>query len=225
MKAIRASAWAFPLNGFVSFRSEVESSFADAAIAAIRLKAESHNGVFQFLRRARTEAGRRLAQALLESTGTNKTLRDCAEAVLKRKFRVGHPPTLDFTAVDGSRVDLTQMRGKVVLIDFWATTCAPCTGELPKLKALQKRYHDKGFEIIGISTDSEQENVRRFIQEHSLAWPNQCDGKGLETKLAVDCGVTAVPCYWLVDRSGILREMDARSDLEKKIQFLIAESQ
>src|SRR6204780_1062417 len=66
------------------------------------------------------------------------------------------PLDLKYTAVDGTKVDLATMRGKVVLVDFWATWCPPCRGEVPNVVAAYKKYHDKGFNIVGISLDQDK---------------------------------------------------------------------
>src|SRR5471030_1254825 len=74
-----------------------------------------------------------------------------AESILDK------PLDLKFTAVDGKKVDLADMRGKVVLIDFWATWCPPCRAEVPDVVATYKKYHDQGFEVVGISLDQDKD--------------------------------------------------------------------
>jgi thiol-disulfide isomerase/thioredoxin len=173
--------------------------------------------------RARTDAGRKLSQAILEAPKTDDSLKHVAKSVLNRKYSTGQPLPIQFTAIDGRKVDTSQMRGKVILVDFWATTCVPCMAGLPELKSLDQKYHEQGFEIVGISSDNEQKPVLRVIQEKGIPWPNYVDADGQTNKFEVACGVSGIPNYWLVDRHGILRETMADFDLEKKIQFLLAE--
>ena len=80
-----------------------------------------------------------------------------AEKILsdERTYAVGKPLDISFTAVDGRKVDLKQMKGKVVLVEFWATWCGPCRGEIPGLVKAYEKYHAKGFDVLGISLDQE----------------------------------------------------------------------
>src|SRR6476659_1884569 len=75
---------------------------------------------------------------------------------------------LRVTAIDGSEIDLSKLRGKVVLLDFWATRCPPCVEELPKILAIYNKFHEKGLEIIGISTDESKEIVIRFVKGRGI---------------------------------------------------------
>src|ERR1044071_3546795 len=72
------------------------------------------------------------------------------------------------TAIDGSEIDLAKLRGKVVLLDFWATRCPPCVTELPNVLVAYKKFHAQGFEIIGISSDENKEVLLRFIKAHEI---------------------------------------------------------
>jgi peroxiredoxin len=72
--------------------------------------------------------------------------------------------------VDGEAFDIEQYRGKVVVLHFWASWCGPCIRQIPGLKELYAKYHDRGFEVLGISYDFEEEKVREFIERHELPW-------------------------------------------------------
>jgi len=110
----------------------------------------------------------------------------------------------EFTAksLDGAEVSLAQFRGKVVLLDFWATWCPPCVFEMPRLKALHEKYREKGFVIVGISLDESESALRNFIKQHSIAWVQLFDGKGWETALAEKFGIDSVPTMYLLDAEG-----------------------
>jgi thiol-disulfide isomerase/thioredoxin len=205
-------------------QSAAESGFVDAAIDAMQFGPQSFNGLYSFLRRARTDAGKKLADSILKNPVADDSLKQCAQAILNRKYSIGQTLPIKFTAVNGRQVDLSAMHGKVVLVDFWGTSCAPCMSELPELKALEQKYQDQGFEIIGISADSGKEKLLRVLQEKGITWPNYYDENGSTNQFAMACGVLGIPDYWLVDRKGIVQEMDARDKLEEKIKFLTGQA-
>ena len=204
-------------------QSAAELGFAEAAGDALHLGPESLNGLFVFLRKAGTVAGIKLAESILASSVTNNSLRLCAKAVSDRKTGIGRTISMKFTSVDGRQVDLSKLKGKVVLIDFWRTDCAPCMSALPELISLEEKYREQGLEFIGINTDTDKQALLRVVRENRITWPNYWDGKGLTNEFAITCGVAATPDYWLLDRDGLVQEMGATSDLEKKIQFLISQ--
>jgi peroxiredoxin len=121
-------------------------------------------------------------------------------------------------------VDLAKLKGKVVLVKFWPTTCGPCIAEMPSVKAVYNKFHPQGFEIVAISVDSNESSLRRYIKEKELPWPQHFDGKGWENQFAVRYGVFGVPTMWLVDKRGILRETNARFNLEQRVERLLAEN-
>ena len=204
-------------------QSAVEMAFADAVIAALKFQPESYNGVYMFMKRANPNAANKLARAVVNDPATDDSLKESARSVLKRKFTIGTPLTLKFTALDGRQVDLEKLRGKVVLVDFWATGCAPCMAKLPALEMLYQKYHDRGFEVVGISTDTDKKDVLRVIQEKAIPWPIDMDINGRSNKVVMECGVNGIPDYWLIDKNGIIREFMADSNLEKKIEFLLTD--
>src|SRR5271156_6014076 len=81
------------------------------------------------------------------------------------------PFNLQYTAVDGTEVDLSQMRGKVVLVDFWATWCGPCMREVPNVVAAYQKYHDQGFEVVGVSLDQDSQRMIAVAREKGMTWP------------------------------------------------------
>lgn len=114
------------------------------------------------------------------------------------------PLELKFKAIDGRDVDLSKMRGKVVLIDFWATWCAPCVQKLPSLIRLYKEKKDQGFEVIGISMDEDLGRLAYFMKESGLPWPQYADAKGVQNDIVTRLGVQVTPTLWLVGRDGYL---------------------
>jgi len=136
---------------------------------------------------------------------------------------VGKPVEFQFTALDGRLVDSKQLRGKVVLLDFWATWCGPCMAELPKLKAVHERLHAQGFEIVGISGDTDRAALQNIIQRHKLPWPQLFEGRS-KPSLAAKFGIRHYPSMWLLDRQGVVRFISAGANLEEKAKQLLRES-
>jgi cytochrome c biogenesis protein CcmG, thiol:disulfide interchange protein DsbE len=121
-------------------------------------------------------------------------------------------PALVLTARDGATFDLAKMQGKVVLVNYWATWCAPCRKEMPKLDAFYRRYHGQGLEMIGISVDFPRdfEKMRRAAQ--AVAYPTAV------SKDISDDGFgppTGVPITWIIDTDGRVRDrlIDVRDEL------------
>ena len=146
-----------------------------------------------------------------------------AKAAIRAVGAMGHPLEMNFTASDGRKVDLQKMKGKVVLIDYWASWCGPCMAALPEVIDLYKKYQPKGFEIVGINLDKQQALMEQVVHQFQIPWPQYCDAKGWGNKFALEYNVTSIPAVWLVDKKGILRTMNARENLEQQIKDLLAE--
>ena len=134
---------------------------------------------------------------------------------------VGQPVSLKFTSVDGKDIDLSKMQGKVVLIDFWATWCPPCRAEVPDVVAAYKKYHDKGFEIIGISLDQDKDALASFTKNNGMVWPQYFDGEGWDNKISKGFGINSIPAMWLVGKDGKLVTVDGREDLDGQVAKLL----
>ncbi len=93
------------------------------------------------------------------------------------------PVELKFTAVNGQEVDLAKLRGKVVLLDFWASNIPPCIPEVPGTVSVYQKYHDQGFEIVGISCDRDKKELLDFTKNNGMVWPQYFDGKGFNNDL------------------------------------------
>jgi thiol-disulfide isomerase/thioredoxin len=148
-----------------------------------------------------------------------------AKGMLKSIGAVGQPLEISFTAADGRAVDIQKMKGKVVMVDFWASWCGPCMASLPEVIEMYHKYHDKGFDIVGINLDQTRRGLDSVLDKYNIPWPQYFDGKGWGNKFSLEYGVSAIPSVWLVDKKGVLRTMEGREELEKQIQGLLAEKE
>jgi thiol-disulfide isomerase/thioredoxin len=126
----------------------------------------------------------------------------------------------------GKSLTTADWKGKVVLVDFWATWCGPCNAEIPRVKDLYKTYHTKGLEIVGIDCDSDDDTVNAFTKDKEMPWTQLREESQAEEPwhpLAKQWGVGGIPTMFLVDKKGVLRDVDARDGTDAKIAKLLAE--
>ena len=132
-------------------------------------------------------------------------------------------PELAFKDPDGNIRKLSDLKGKVVLIDFWASWCGPCRRENPNVRRIYHLYHDKGFEIYSVSLDRDAASWKRAISDDKLIWPNHVsDLKQWQSEGAAIYGVRSIPATFLLDREGRIVAKDLRGEaLEKAVKQLV----
>lgn len=132
-------------------------------------------------------------------------------------------PELEFPNPDGKMLKLSDLRGKVVLIDFWASWCGPCRKENPNVTNIYRKYHDKGFEIFSVSLDSDAASWKRAIETDKLVWPNHVsDLKKWQSQAAAIYNVRSIPSTFLLDKEGRIVQKNLRgADLENAVKQLL----
>ncbi|WP_324678912.1 TlpA disulfide reductase family protein [Hymenobacter sp. GOD-10R] len=131
-------------------------------------------------------------------------------------------PEIKLAAPDGKKVALTSLRGKYVLVDFWASWCGPCRQENPKVIKLYEKYKDKGFEIYSISLDDSRDKWVKAIAADGLPWKQVSDLQGWKSVAGTAYGVDAIPQTFLIDPKGFIIARNLRGpDLEAKVASLL----
>jgi thiol-disulfide isomerase/thioredoxin len=161
---------------------------------------------------------RQAYQLLLEHSSARPALKEFVAGRLKRLEMVGKPaPALRGTDLDGKPFDLVDLRGKVVLVEFWASWCLPSAAEIQWFQEVADRYHDRGLRIVGVNVDTVQEggpkletllpSIRRFLLNYNVSWPTLVNGAG-DSDYARAYGITEIPASVLIGKDGSIVQLD-----------------
>lgn len=137
---------------------------------------------------------------------------------LARALEVGTaPPDFSLTTLDGKKVSLASLRGKVVIVDFWASWCAPCKEEMPVLESLYKRFGSKGLVVVGVSVDNDRKNAKTFIDGMKVSFPIVHDA---DKSVAGKFKPPRMPTSYVIDKAGKVRFVHAgfRKDDAKELE-------
>ncbi len=140
--------------------------------------------------------------ARIRSDFSGSTLGEKANGAIRRLDAVGKPYVIRGTTVDGKKLDSSAFKGKVVLIQYWATWCEPCIEDMKTVRELQAKYGARGFQPIGVSLDSSEAEVRQFLTANRLAWPQLYQEGGLDSPYALEMGVVTLPTMILIGPDG-----------------------
>ena len=130
-----------------------------------------------------------------------------------RRARENYAPDFSFTSSEGEHITLEDLRGKVVVLDFWGTWCPPCVDSVPELRNLHKRYSkEPSFMLIGISSDNDEDEWREFTVKNKMVWPQYRDR---DRRIQRAFGIRAFPTYIVIDHEGIVRFMSSGSSWQR----------
>ena len=175
--------------------------------------------------RAAAIAYEAFGQVLTENNDT--LIAELGELMLgaaRRLSAIGQPIQVQGTTLEGRPFDWNLYRGKVVLIDFWATWCGPCRAEMPQLVQLYNAYHDRGFEVVSISMDDDRAALDEYLKGNPLPWTTLFEPGERENPTARYYGISELPSTMLVDQQGRVVSVMARGDeLSKLLKQMLGE--
>jgi Redoxin len=149
------------------------------------------------------------------------------KGIRHRGDMVGQPFHLEFTdAISGVPISVEKLKGKVVVIDFWATWCVPCVNEMPAMKKLYAKYHEQGVEFLGVSLDHPEkqgglDRLRKYVKENGITWPQYYQGDGWNSNFSSSCGIQEIPAIFVLDSEGKLSSTEAHGNLDEMIPALL----
>ena len=218
-----------PEKNGVPYDSALLARADEAFKAALAADAKNSTALFQdgevLAHLGQTEAARARFKACLAAIGPDDPIHLRAERFAENPALALEQlaPVFTVKTLDGSRFSLDQMQGRVVLIDFWATWCAPCMKELPELKKIAKDFSGQPLVILSVSWDEDEGTWKDFVQKNQMTWPQYRD---VDHKLGRLFEVEGIPSYYTIDSNGVIASelLGEGFDVEGRLRKLIAQA-
>ena len=145
-----------------------------------------------------------------------------ARGAARRLQSVGKVLSLSGTALDGTAVALDSLRGRPVLVHYWATWCEPCKVDIAQIRELYAKFGPKKFAVVGIALDSDKGQLTKYLAGKPIPWPQLHEAGGLDGRLAEELGVLTLPTMFLLDAEGKVVDRNlVIADLEKRLETLL----
>lgn len=156
---------------------------------------------------------------------TSVVLLLCVSTLLQAQIKQGYTaPEVALPTVSGDTIKLSSLKGKVVLLDFWASWCGPCRVSNKGLVKLYPKYKDKGFEILGVSLDEDVSDWQKAVKKDKVSWLQVIDKGGWESGTVNQWRISAIPTSYLINKEGVLIAMDLEGkNLEKALKELLGD--
>jgi thiol-disulfide isomerase/thioredoxin len=182
---------------------EAEREFRAALELSTNLTISHYNLGTTLLKQKRDAEGVEQLKLYLQLVGEGSTAEEARRLIeVPRRARENFAPPFSTISMQGEYISLEELRGKVVLLDFWATWCPPCRESIPAVKRLHKKLAKGPFVVISISSDRDEDKWRAFVAKEKMEWPHLLDRNGRINGLF---NVRAIPTYFVIDAEGIVR--------------------
>jgi thiol-disulfide isomerase/thioredoxin len=170
------------------------------------------------------DAARAEFNKFLDQDTSNPSFHERAARYVQRVelARARMAPPFEITTLDGTRISLDSLAGKVVLIDFWATWCGPCREALPHIRDVARKFQGQPFVVLSVSMDNDDAKWRDFVDKNGMTWLQYRDGR-FTGPLATRFAVNAIPATFSIDADGVLEDQHVGdADIEGKLKKMIA---